>query len=274
MAVKIMKPVTPGMRGAVFVDKGSLWRGSPEKSLTVGMSKTGGRNCYGRITTRHIGGGARKKYRMVDFVRSKVGFSGVVKRLEYDPNRTAHIAFIEYTDGDVAYIVAPDNLSVGDIIESGCEAPLTVGNALPLYCMKEGAVVHNVEMKPGKGGQFVRSAGSFARIMGKYKGYVTLRLPSGRMCKVPDTCMATIGVVSNPDNKNLKIGKAGLNRHRGKRPSVRGVAMNPVDHPHGGGEGKTSGGRHPCTPWGKPTKGAKTANKKKQKRKLISKVVR
>jgi len=262
MALKQYNPTTPGRRGLVLVDRSGLWKGKPEKSLTEGLRKKGGRNNTGRITARRRGGGHKRRYRLIDFKRTKVGI-GTVERLEYDPNRTAFIALIRYEDGELAYILAPQRLAVGDTVESGRSVDIKPGNALPMQHIPVGTVIHNIEMKPRKGGQIARSAGTYAQLIGKDQGYAQLRLSSGELRMVRAECMATIGAVSNPDQQNIKLGKAGRRRWLGKRPSVRGVAMNPVDHPHGGGEGRTSGGRHPVTPWGKPTKGKRTRKNKK-----------
>jgi large subunit ribosomal protein L2 len=268
MALKQHKPVTPGLRGLVTVDREGLWKGKPEKSLTEGLRKHGGRNNTGRITARRRGGGHKRRYRMIDFKRLKLDVFATVERLEYDPNRTAYIALIKYADGDVAYILAPQRVAVGDQVVSGERVDIKPGNALPMQNIPVGTIIHNVEMKVGKGGQIARSAGTYAQLIGKDQGYAQLRLNSGELRLVRGECMATIGAVSNPDNQNIKLGKAGRKRWLGKRPAVRGVAMNPVDHPHGGGEGRTSGGRHPVTPWGKPTKGKRT-RKNKQTDRLI-----
>jgi len=262
MALKQYNPTTPGRRGLVLVDRSGLWKGKPEKSLTEGLRKKGGRNNTGRITARRRGGGHKRRYRIVDFKRTKAGV-GTVERLEYDPNRTAFIALVRYEDGDLAYILAPQRMAVGDTVESGRSVDIKPGNALPMRHIPVGTIIHNIEMKPGKGGQIARSAGTYAQLIGKDQGYAQLRLSSGELRMVRAECMATIGAVSNPDQQNIKLGKAGRKRWLGKRPSVRGVAMNPVDHPHGGGEGRTSGGRHPVTPWGKPTKGKRTRKNKK-----------
>jgi large subunit ribosomal protein L2 len=261
MALKSFKPTTPSLRGTILVDRSGLHKGRPVKKLTEGKTKKGGRNSNGRITMRHVGGGHKQRYRKVDFKRTRAG-KATVERLEYDPNRTAFIALITYDDGEQAYILAPQRLRVGDKVEAGAEADIKPGNALPLQSIPVGTIVHNVEMKPGKGGQIARSAGTYVQLVGKDAGYALLRLSSGEQRMVRAECMATVGAVSNPDQQNIKIGSAGRKRWMGKRPSVRGVAMNPIDHPHGGGEGRTSGGRHPVTPWGKPTKGAKTRNNK------------
>ncbi|QFU07637.1 50S ribosomal protein L2 [Rhodobacteraceae bacterium THAF1] len=269
MALKSYKPTTPGQRGLVLIDRSELWKGRPVKSLTEGLSKHGGRNNTGRITMRRRGGGAKRLYRIVDFKRTKHDMEAVVVRIEYDPNRTAFIALIQYTDGEQRYILAPQRLGVGDKIVSGTRVDVKPGNAMPFQGMPIGTIIHNIELKPGKGGQIARAAGTYAQFVGRDGGYAQIRLSSGELRMVRQECMATVGAVSNPDNSNQNIGKAGRNRHKGIRPSVRGVVMNPVDHPHGGGEGRTSGGRHPVTPWGKPTKGARTRNKKKASQALI-----
>jgi large subunit ribosomal protein L2 len=270
MALKSFKPTTPGQRNLVLVDRSELWKGKPEKALTEGLRKKGGRNNAGRITARRIGGGHKRRYRMIDFRRQKFDVVGTVERIEYDPNRTAFIALIEYSDGERAYILAPQRLSTGDkVVSSADTADIKPGNAMPLANMPVGTIVHNVEMKPGKGGQISRSAGTYVQLIGKDQGYAQLRLASGELRLVRGECMATVGAVSNPDQKNIKLGKAGRSRWLGKRPSVRGVAMNPIDHPHGGGEGRTSGGRHPVTPWGKPTKGKRTRSNKKTDRLIM-----
>jgi large subunit ribosomal protein L2 len=263
MALKHFNPTTPGRRGLVLVDRSDLWKGKPEKSLTEGLRKKGGRNNTGRITARRRGGGHKRRYRMVDFKRNKVDVPATVERLEYDPNRTAFIALIRYEDGDLAYILAPQRLQVGDTVVSGTNVDIRPGNAMPMQNMPVGTIIHNVEMKVGKGGQIARSAGTYVQLVGKDQGFAQLRLTSGELRMVRGECMATVGAVSNPDQQNIKLGKAGRKRWLGKRPSVRGVAMNPIDHPHGGGEGRTSGGRHPVTPWGKPTKGKRTRSNKK-----------
>ncbi|SDG48110.1 MULTISPECIES: 50S ribosomal protein L2 [Thalassobaculum] len=262
MALKSFNPTTPSQRQLVIVDRTELWSGKPVKKLTEGLTKKAGRNNTGRITTRRRGGGHKRTYRIVDFKRRKFDVVGTVERLEYDPNRTAFIALITYEDGDQAYILAPQRLGVGDKVVAGDKVDVKPGNAMPLRSIPVGTIVHNVEMKPEKGGQLARSAGTYVQIVGRDAGYALLRLASGEVRMVRSECMATVGAVSNPDQQNINIGKAGRNRWLGKRPAVRGVAMNPVDHPHGGGEGRTSGGRHPVTPWGKPTKGKKTRNNK------------
>ncbi|MEQ8506665.1 MAG: 50S ribosomal protein L2 [Rhodospirillales bacterium] len=263
MALTQFKPTTPGRRGLILVDRSDLYKGKPEKSLTEGLRKKGGRNNNGRITARRRGGGHKQRYRVIDFKRQKFDVEATIERLEYDPNRTAFIAFIKYDDGEVAYILAPQRVRAGDKVVAGEQADIKPGNAMPMKNIPVGTIIHNVEMKVGKGGQMARSAGTYAQIIGKDQGYAQLRLSSGELRMVRAECMATIGAVSNPDQQNTKIGKAGRARWLGKRPSVRGVAMNPIDHPHGGSEGRTSGGRHPVTPWGKPTKGKKTRNNKK-----------
>jgi len=262
MALKQFNPTSPARRGVVLVDKRELHKGKPEKSLIEGLKKTGGRGGGGRIAVRFRGGGAKRLYRKVDFKRRKWNVVGKVERLEYDPNRTAFIALIKYADGELAYIIAPQRLRAGDEIVAGEKVDLKPGNASPLRGLPIGAMVHNIELKPGKGGQIARSAGAYAQLVGRDAGYAQIRLGSGELRMVQDSCMATVGAVSNPDHMNEVLGKAGRNRHKGRRPHVRGVAMNPVDHPHGGGEGKTSGGRHPVTPWGQPTKGHKTRSNK------------
>jgi len=268
MALKQYKPTTPGRRGVVLVDRSELHKGKPVKALTKGLSKKGGRNNHGRITARRRGGGAKRSYRMVDFKRNRFE-AATVERLEYDPNRSAFIALIRYPNGDLSYILAPQRLAAGDSVVAGDRVDVKPGNAMPLSSMPIGTIIHNVEMKAGKGGQIARSAGTYVQLVGRDQGYAILRLTSGEQRLVRSECMATVGAVSNPDNSNIKLAKAGRNRWLGKRPSVRGVAMNPVDHPHGGGEGRTSGGRHPVTPWGKPTKGKRTRSTKKPSSKYI-----
>jgi large subunit ribosomal protein L2 len=262
MALKTYKPTTPGQRQLVLVDRSALYHGKPVKGLTEGKHSSGGRNNYGRVTQRWRGGGHKRTYRIVDFKRSKRDMTAVVERLEYDPNRTAFIALLRYEDGELTYILAPQRLAVGDTIVSAAQADVKPGNAMPLGAMPVGTIVHNVEIKPGKGGQIARSAGTYAQYVGRDQGYAILRLNSGEQRLVPQACLATVGAVSNPDHANISIGKAGRNRWKGRMPNVRGVAMNPVDHPLGGGEGRSSGGRHPVTPWGKPTKGKKTRRNK------------
>jgi large subunit ribosomal protein L2 len=262
MALKKYKPTSPGQRGLVLVDRSGLYKGRPVKKLTEGLTKTGGRNNHGRITSRRQGGGHKRLYRTIDFKRRKFDIEGTVERIEYDPNRTAFIALINYADGEQGYIIAPQRLAVGDKVIAGESADIKPGNAMPISSIPIGTIIHNVELKAGKGAQIARSAGAYAQLVGRDVGYAMLRLMSGETRRVRSECMATIGAVSNPDHGNIKLGKAGRNRWLGKRPSVRGVAMNPVDHPHGGGEGRTSGGRHPVTPWGKSTKGKKTRSNK------------
>jgi large subunit ribosomal protein L2 len=262
MALKQFNPTSPGRRGLVLVDRSELHKGKPEKSLVEGLTKSGGRGGGGRIAVRFRGGGAKRLYRIVDFKRRKFDVVGTVERLEYDPNRSAFIALIRYADGELAYILAPQRLRACDEIVAGERVDVKPGNAMPLRAMPIGTIIHAVEMKPGKGAQIARSAGTYAQLVGRDAGYAQIRLGSGELRMVLDGCMATVGAVSNPDHMNEVLGKAGRVRHKGRRPHVRGVAMNPVDHPHGGGEGKTSGGRHPVTPWGVPTKGRKTRKNK------------
>ena len=262
MPLKSYKPTSPGQRDLVLVDRSELWAGRPEKSLSLGLHKKGGRNNSGRITMRRKGGGAKRLYRLIDFKRNKLDVKGTVERIEYDPNRTAFIALVKYEDGEKSYILAPQRLKVSDIIISSTSSDIKPGNAMPFTGMPIGTIVHNVELKSGKGGQIARAAGSYAQFVGRDGNYAQLRLSSGEMRLVRQECIATVGAVSNPDNSNQNLGKAGRNRNKGIRPSVRGVVMNPIDHPHGGGEGRTSGGRHPVTPWGKPTKGARTRTNK------------
>ncbi|MED5287898.1 MAG: 50S ribosomal protein L2 [Pseudomonadota bacterium] len=269
MALKSYKPNTPGQRGLVLVSRDSLWSGKPEKTLTVGLSKSGGRNNKGRVTARRRGGGHKRLYRMIDFKRNHFEIPAKVERIEYDPNRSAFIALLLYDDGKKSYILAPQRLAVGDTVVSSPKADIKPGNALPLANIPVGTIIHNVELKPGKGGQIARSAGTYVQLVGRDQSYSILRLNSGEQRMTRSECMATIGAVSNPDNKNIKLAKAGRSRWLGRRPSVRGVAMNPIDHPHGGGEGKTSGGRHPVTPWGKPTKGKKTRSNKTTDRLIL-----
>jgi len=269
MALKKYKPSTPGQRGLVQVDRSALHQGKPEKTLSEGLTKHGGRNNTGRVTARRIGGGHKRTYRMVDFKRRKTGMAAVVERLEYDPNRTAFIALIKYEDGELSYILAPQRLAVGDSVIAGDKVDVKPGNAMPLASIPVGTIIHNVEMKPGKGGQIARSAGTYVQLVGRDMNYAIVRLNSGEQRKILGTCLATVGAVSNPDHSNIKLAKAGRKRWAGKRSSVRGVAMNPVDHPHGGGEGRTSGGRHPVSPWGKPTKGKRTRKNKKPSDKFI-----
>ena len=270
MPIKFYNPTTPGRRGMSSTDYRGLSKVEPERSLLEPVKKHSGRNSYGRITVRHHGGGNRRKYRVIDFKRDKVGIEAEVLTLEYDPNRSAFIALLQYEDGEKRYIIAPNGLKVGDKVIAGPEADIKVGNALPLLNIPVGTVIHNIEMYPGKGAQLVRSAGNSAQLMAKENGYALLRLPSTELRNVPINCMATIGQVSNIDHENVKIGKAGRKRHMGWRPTVRGSVMNPNDHPHGGGEGKSPIGRPgPVTPWGKPTLGYKTRDKKKASNKMI-----
>src|ERR1700758_1457534 len=269
MALRQFNPVTASLRGTVLIDRSELWKGKPVKGLTEGKHSTGGRNNHGRITSRFRGGGHKQAYRLVDFKRRKFGVAATVERLEYDPNRSAFIALIKYTDGELAYIIAPQRLKAGDEVMSGEKVDIKPGNCMPMASMPVGTIVHNVELKKGRGGQLARSAGTYAQLVGKDAGYAQLKLNSGELRMVPAECLATVGAVSNPDQQNIVIGKAGRTRWLGHRPVVRGVAMNPVDHPHGGGEGKTSGGRHPVTPWGKPTKGKKTRKNKSTDKMII-----
>ena len=259
MALKTFRPTSPGLRHLVLVDKSSLWKGAPVKVLVEGLSKSGGRNHHGHITTRHIGGGHKRSYRLVDFKRKKHDVVGTVERLEYDPNRTAFIALVKYDDGELAYILAPQRLAVGDKVVAGDKVDVKPGNAMPLASMPVGTIVHNVELKPGRGGQIARSAGSYVQLVGRDAGWAILKLNSGETRRVRQECMGTVGAVSNPDHANEVIGKAGRTRWQGKRPTVRSIAMNPVDHPNGG---RTKGGKHWATPWGKPTKGYKTRKNK------------
>ncbi len=269
MALKTYNPTTPSLRGLVTVDRSGLWNGKPERALTEGLRKKGGRNNNGRITARRRGGGHKRRYRVIDFKRMKFDVSATVERLEYDPNRTAFIALITYEDGEKSYILAPQRLREGDTVIAGIKVDIKPGNALPMENIPVGTIIHNIEMKVGKGGQIARSAGTYAQLVGKDQGYAQLKLSSGEVRMVRAECMATVGAVSNQDQQNIKLGKAGRNRWLGKRPSVRGVAMNPIDHPHGGGEGRTSGGRHPVSPWGKPTKGKRTRSNKKTDRLIM-----
>jgi large subunit ribosomal protein L2 len=269
MALRTYKPTTPSLRGTVLIDRSELYKGKAEKSLTEGQNNTGGRNNSGRITSRFRGGGHKHKYRVIDFKRNKRDVVATVERLEYDPNRTAFIALIKYEDGELAYILAPQRLKAGDKVVSADQADIKPGNTMPLKNMPVGTIVHNIEIKLGRGGQIARSAGCYAQLIGKDSGYAQLRLSSGELRVVRAECVATVGAVSNPDNQNISFGKAGRMRWLGFRPHNRGVVMNPVDHPHGGGEGKTSGGRHPVTPWGKPTKGKRTRNNKRTQRLIM-----
>ena len=271
MSIKVYKPTTNARRNMSVTDYSELSKVAPERSLLAPLKKHSGRNSYGRITVRHHGGGNRRKYRIIDFKRDKMG-AATVLTLEYDPNRSAHIALVQYEDGEKRYILAPVGLKVGDVVSAGAEADIKPGNALPLANIPTGTFVHNVELYPGRGGQLARAAGNAAQLMAKEGIYALLRLPSGELRNVPATCMATVGTVGNADHENVKIGKAGRTRHMGIRPTVRGSVMNPNDHPHGGGEGKSPIGRPgPCTPWGKPALGYKTRNKKKSSDKLIVK---
>lgn len=269
MALKQFRPITPGTRGLILIERANLHKGAPEKSLTEGKKKTGGRNNMGRVTAFQRGGGHKQRYRIIDWKRKKFDVEGTIMRLEYDPNRTAFIALVEYADGEKAYIVAPQRLQAGDKIVAGEKADIKPGNAMMLKSMPVGTIIHNIEMKPGKGAQLCRSAGTYAQLVGRDQGFAQIKLASGELRIVPQDCMATVGAVSNPDHMNQNFGKAGRSRWKGIRPNVRGVAMNPVDHPHGGGEGRTSGGRNPVTPWGKPTKGAKTRKNKKTDKFII-----
>ena len=272
MAIKTYKPVTPGRRGMTVIDYSGLSKVAPEKSLLESLKKNSGRNSYGRITVRHKGGGNRRKYRVIDFKRNKLGMNAEVMTIEYDPNRSAFIALVKYEDGEKKYIIAPEKLAVGDTIRNGADADIKPGNALPLSAIPVGTVIHNVELHPGKGAQLVRSAGNMAQLMAKENGYALIRLPSGELRNVSEVCMATIGVVSNADHANVNYGKAGRVRHMGVRPTVRGSVMNPNDHPHGGGEGKSPVGRPgPVTPWGKPALGYKTRKTNNRTDKFIVK---
>jgi large subunit ribosomal protein L2 len=269
MALKQFNPVTPSLRNTVLVSRKELWKGKPVKGLTEGKSSSGGRNNHGHTTVRFRGGGHKQTYRMVDFKRRKWDVAGRVERIEYDPNRTAFIALIKYADGELAYIIAPQRLAVGDNVVAGQRADIKPGNAMPLAAIPVGTIIHNIEMKEGAGAKVARSAGTFAQLVGKDAGYAQVKLMSGELRVVRAEGMATIGAVSNADNSNIHIGKAGRSRWLGRRPHNRGVVMNPVDHPHGGGEGRTSGGRHPVTPWGKPTKGYKTRVNKRTDKLII-----
>jgi large subunit ribosomal protein L2 len=270
MALKTFNPVTPSQRQLVIVNRAGLHRGAPLKTLTEGKSSSGGRNSNGRITVRFRGGGHKKAYRVIDFKRRKVDAPATVERIEYDPNRTAFIALIKYQDGEQSYILAPQRLSAGDSVVAGEHVDVKPGNAMPLANIPIGTIVHNIELKIGKGGQIARSAGTYAQIVGRDGDYVIVRLNSGEQRLVNGRCMGTVGAVSNPDNMNISIGKAGRKRWMGRRPHNRGVAMNPIDHPHGGGEGRTSGGRHPVTPWGFPTTGKKTRKNKSTTKFIVS----
>src|SRR5690348_217541 len=269
MALKTFKPTSAGIRALVQVDRSELWKGHPVKNLTEGLKSSGGRNNHGHITTRHRGGGHAKRYRLVDFKRRKWDVAGTVERLEYDPNRTAFIALIRYEDGELAYILAPQRRAGGDKVVAGERVDVKPGNAAPLRSIPVGTIIHNVELKPGRGGQLARSAGSYAQLVGRDGDWSQLRLGSGEIRRVRSECMASVGAVSNPDHQNVNWGKAGRMRWKGRKPHNRGVTMNPIDHPHGGGEGRTSGGRHPVTPWGQPTKGHKTRRNKKTSSMII-----
>ena len=269
MPVVKAKPTSPGRRFVVKVVNPELYRGEAYKPLLEKKSKSGGRNNNGRITTRHVGGGHKQKYRVIDFKRNKDGIKATVETIEYDPNRTANIALLKYADGERRYIIAPRNVSVGDTIQSGTDAPIRAGNSMPLRNIPMGSVIHCIELKPGKGAQLIRSAGTSCQLVAKEGPYVTLRLRSGEMRKVLADCRGTLGEVSNSEHNLRSLGTAGAKRWRGVRPTVRGVVMNPVDHPHGGGEGKTSGGRHPVSPWGMPTKGYKTRKNKRTDKMIV-----
>ncbi len=269
MALKNYNPVTPSLRGTVLINRGELYKGKPVKTLTEGKSKTGGRNNHGRTTSFFRGGGHKQSYRHVDFKRRKYDVPGIVERLEYDPNRSAFIALVKYEDAELAYILAPQRLKIGDRVIAGLKVDIKPGNAMPMAAIPVGTIIHNIEMKQGAGGKMARAAGTFAQLVGKDSGYAQIKLTSGELRIVRAECMATVGAVSNPDNQNQSLGKAGRNRWLGRRPHNRGVVMNPVDHPHGGGEGRTSGGRHPVTPWGKPTKGYKTRENKRTDKMII-----
>jgi len=269
MALKHFNPVTPSTRGTILIDRSELHKGKPVKQLTEGKSHSGGRNNHGRITVRFRGGGHKQSYRVIDFKRRKFDVPATVERLEYDPNRTAFIALVKYEDGELAYILAPQRLKVGDSVVAGERVDIKPGNAMPLGSIPVGTIIYNIEMKPGAGGKIARSAGTYAQLVGKDAGYAQIKLMSGELRLVRGECMASIGAVSNPDNQNQHIGKAGRSRWLGRKPHNRGVVMNPVDHPHGGGEGRTSGGRHPVTPWGKPTKGYKTRTNKRTDKLIV-----
>src|SRR5579872_4609129 len=269
MPIKSYSPVTPSRRYMTVVSRHDITKQRPEKSLVEKIVRTGGRNSTGRVTSRFIGGGHKRAYRVIDFKRDKIGVPAVVAAIEYDPNRSARIALLHYKDGEKRYILQPDGLKVGQKVMSGAEADILLGNALPLKNIPAGTVVHNIELRPGKGGQMARSAGSQAQLISREGGMALLKLPSGEIRRVPDVCMATVGQVGNVDHENVSLGKAGRKRWMGKMPHNRGVSMNPVDHPHGGGEGKTSGGRHPVTPWGQPTRGFKTRNNKRTDKMII-----
>ena len=269
MALKTFNPVTPGRRELVLVDRRDLWKGKPEKSLTEGKKKSGGRDNHGHIAVRHHGGGHKQRYRVIDFKRRKWDVPATVERLEYDPNRTAFIALVTYEDGEKAYILAPQRLAVGDTVVAGAKVDVKPGNAMPLSGMPVGTIVHNVELKIGKGGQMARAAGTYVQLVGRDQGYALLRLASGEVRMVRQECMATVGAVSNADHLNESLGKAGRKRWLGIRPTVRGTAMNPVDHPLGGGEGRTKGGRQPVSPWGQPAKGFRTRRNKRTSKLIV-----
>lgn len=270
MSLKNFNPTTPSLRGTVLIDRSGLWKGKPVKGLTEGKSHSGGRNNHGRITVRFRGGGHKQSYRIVDFKRrANWGMPATVERIEYDPNRTAFIALVKYSNNEIAYIIAPQRLKVGDVVIAADKADIKPGNAMPLGAIPVGTVIHNIELKPGAGAKVARSAGTFAQLVGKDAGLAQVKLMSGEVRTVRSECVASIGAVSNADNSNQDLGKAGRSRWLGRKPHNRGVTMNPVDHPHGGGEGRTSGGRHPVTPWGKPTKGAKTRNNKRTDRNIV-----
>jgi len=270
MSLKNFNPTTPSLRGTVLIDRSGLWKGKPVKGLTEGKSHSGGRNNHGRITVRFRGGGHKQSYRIVDFKRrANWGMPATVERIEYDPNRTAFIALVKYSNNEIAYIIAPQRMKVGDVVVASDKADIKPGNAMPLGAIPVGTVIHNIELKPGAGAKVARSAGTFAQLVGKDAGLAQVKLMSGEVRTVRSECLASIGAVSNADNSNQDLGKAGRSRWMGRKPHNRGVTMNPVDHPHGGGEGRTSGGRHPVTPWGKPTKGAKTRNNKRTDRDIV-----
>lgn len=269
MALKTFKPVTPSLRGTILIDRSELWKGKPVKALTRGKVSSGGRNHHGHITVRFRGGGHKRQLRLVDFRRRKFDVPATVERIEYDPNRSAFLALIRYDDGELAYILAPQRLAPGERVVAGQKVDVKPGNAMPLASIPVGTIIHNVELKPGAGGKLARAAGTFAQLVGKDQGYAQIKLSSGELRLVRGECMASIGAVSNADHANQQIGKAGRKRWLGRRPHNRGVSMNPVDHPLGGGEGRTSGGRHPVTPWGKPTKGHKTRSNKRTDKYII-----
>ena len=270
MALKTFKSYTKSTRGTVLVDREKLWKGKPLKSLTAGSHSTGGRNNLGRITSRHKGAGHKQKYRQIDFYRKKDDMKAKIERIEYDPNRSAHVALIKYEDGTMHYILAPNKIKIGDEVVSGGNKEIKIGNCMPLSDIPAGTDIHNIELTPNGGGKLARSAGSMAQISGLFENYCIVKLSSGEIRKIINSARATIGSLSNPDHQNIKIGKAGRNRWKGIRPQSRGVAMNPVDHPHGGGEGKTSGGRDPVSPWGQSAKGLKTRNNKRTNKFIIS----